>query len=68
MTDEAKKLFVAAMETLLYSWGSDTPPEAIWAGNEFIKFYEKETGKKIAGKLKEDGNDHVKIIELLKRS
>ena len=26
-----------AFKTLLYSWGGDTPPEAVWAANEFME-------------------------------
>ncbi len=26
-------------ETLLFSWGGDTPPEAIWAANEFLNHF-----------------------------
>ena len=33
------QLFKEAMNTLLSSWGSDTPPEAIWAANEFMDVY-----------------------------
>lgn len=28
-----------AFTTLLFSWGGDTPPEAIWAGNDFLKVF-----------------------------
>ncbi len=29
-----------AFTTLLYAWGGDTPPEAIWAANEFLRILE----------------------------
>ena len=35
-----KELFLKALQTLFYSWGGDTPPEAYWAGNEFIDYFE----------------------------
>lgn len=31
-----------AFNTLLYSWGSDTPPEAIWAANDFLESFEEQ--------------------------
>lgn len=33
---------VKALKTLMYSWGGDTPPEAIWTANELLEWYEKE--------------------------
>ena len=27
---KSKEKFLRSMSTLLYSWGSDTPPEVIW--------------------------------------
>ena len=44
MKDESRKLFFKAMCTLLYSWGGDTPQDAIWAANEMLDFYKNETG------------------------
>ena len=29
-TMKEKELFIKSIETLLYSWGSDTPNEVIW--------------------------------------
>ena len=42
-----KDLFIKALNTMLYSWGSDTPSEAHWALKEFVDFYEAETGKQL---------------------
>ena len=39
------KLLKTALSTLLHSWGSDTPPEAVWAYNEMIGFINKEYNK-----------------------
>ncbi len=33
--------FLDAMNTLLYSWGGDTPVEAIWAANKFLDLFKK---------------------------
>lgn len=32
-----KKKLKNAVNTLLYAWGGDTPPEAIWAFNELME-------------------------------
>lgn len=37
-----KELFIAALNTLFFSWGGDTPAEATWAGNDLLDWYEKE--------------------------
>lgn len=31
--------FKEAMGTLCYSWGGDTPPEAVWTANELMELY-----------------------------
>ena len=38
MDSYTNKKLISAINTLLHSWGSGTPPEAIWALNEFIEF------------------------------
>lgn len=50
-----KALFIDAIKTLLYSWGSDTPSEATWAANELLDFYEAETGHIMGVRLAEAG-------------
>ena len=35
-----KELFLKALSTLFWSWGSDTPSEAYWAANEFLDYFE----------------------------
>lgn len=34
--------FIEALNTMLFSWGGDTPPEALWAMTEFVKWLNKE--------------------------
>ena len=38
MNKESLKKLEETFETLLNSWGSDTPPEAIWTANNFLEF------------------------------
>jgi len=42
-----KDLFLKALRTMLYSWGGDTPAEVHWALDEFVQFYEAETGEQL---------------------
>lgn len=61
-----KKLFWKAFKTLLWSWGGDTPPEAIWTANELLDFFEASTGIKINGRLEED-SDNDEVLEIIKQ-
>lgn len=50
-----KSLLIAAIETLLFSWGMDTPPEAIWGLNELLDFIENEYDVSIPERFQEEG-------------
>jgi len=39
-----KELFLEALNTMMYSWGSDPPAEVHWALDTFLRFYQYETG------------------------
>ena len=55
-----KREFIESIKTLLYSWGSDTPPEAIWGLNELIDWFEKEYNTKIKHRFAElDEEDDI---------
>jgi len=43
--------------TLLYSWGSDTPPEATWAANDFLKLLSATHKELIGLEFKESYSD-----------
>ena len=45
------------LSTLFYSWGGDTPAEAIWAGNDFLNWLEKDKNIKIINRFKEPENN-----------
>lgn len=64
LNEKAKNLFGEAMSTLAVSWGGDTPPEAVWAFNEFLDFYEEITGVKIP-KVEEDNLDYDVQFKML---
>ena len=48
-------MFIKALQTLLFSWGGDPPPESVWAGNELLEWYEKEHNTKLKTRLTECG-------------
>lgn len=37
-----KKLFLAAINTLLASWGGEAPPEVFWGLNDLLLWYSEE--------------------------
>lgn len=56
------ELFIKALNTLGFSWGGDTPPEAVWGINEMLDFYEEETGKVIGLRMEEENSDNFETI------
>lgn len=53
-----KDEFINAMNGLLHSWGSDTPPEAIWGLNELVDWAEKEYNVTINNRFSEPYEDN----------
>jgi hypothetical protein len=49
-----KEALLKFLNTLLFSWGGDTPPEAIWAANDFLELWELNTGVTFPTKFVED--------------
>ena len=41
--------FKEAINTLLYSWGGDTPEEVVWGLNELMQWVEKEYDIQLEG-------------------
>lgn len=68
-----KELFIKSLNTLLSSWGSDTPCEVIWGANELLEWYELEYNVKLNIRFVEvsepdyEGN-FEKVIESIKNS
>lgn len=65
-----KELFLEALSTLFWSWGSEPPAEVIWGANELIDWYEKEYNVKINERFTEDidllAEQYDKVIKELK--
>lgn len=53
-----KEAFVKSLHTLLFSWGTETPPEAVWAANDFLQYYEEEMGIEIGARFDEEDWEH----------
>ena len=56
-------MFIEAIHTLLYSWGGDTPSEAVWGVNELLNFYEAETGISIGFRYNENWNENDIVVD-----
>jgi len=59
-----KDLFLNALSTLLFSWGGDTPPEAIWAANDFLDYFEKVNKITLSGRFEEDLSNNNLLEEI----
>lgn len=63
-----KKLFCQAINTLLWSFGSEPPAEVIWGVNELLDWYEDEYGVKLGVRLPEDedlGEESIKLMSAI---
>ena len=63
---KSKEKILKSMSTLLYSWGSDTPPEVIWGLNELLDWLEEEYDTTIDMRFQEDdGEQNEKVLSYL---
>jgi len=62
--DDLIKCFI----TLFYSWGSDAPPEAIWAANDFLNWFEKEFDSKIDIRFDENLENADEIFDKIRNT
>jgi hypothetical protein len=62
-----KELFIKALNTLLWSWGSDAPAEVVWGANELLEWYETEYNVALNARLNEDPmkieNSYKKVVQ-----
>jgi hypothetical protein len=65
---EYKNDFIKALETLFYSWGSEAPPEAYWAANELLDWFEKEFDSKIDDRFDENGENVEEIFDKIRNT
>ena len=64
------ELFVNALNTLFWSFGSEPPVEVIWGANDLLVWFEAEYGVQLENRFSEDLNtmsdDFNKVIEEIK--
>ena len=65
MAMKNKEEFIEVLNNLMWSWGSDTPPEAICVANELVEWVEKEFGITIDAEFEEDSDGQEEIFEEL---
>lgn len=62
-----KELFIKALNTLFWSFGSEPPAEVIWGANDLLEWVEVEYGVKLKNRFSEDldtmGDDFEAVIE-----
>jgi hypothetical protein len=60
-----KELFINALSTLFFSWGSDTPAEVFWGCNELLDWYEKEYNVTLGIRFDEENNNFDEVINVI---
>jgi hypothetical protein len=50
----SKQKLAEAIETLMFSWGGDTPPEAFWVLQELVDFINAEYNQQLVAPTEED--------------
>lgn len=63
-----KDLFLQALNTLFWSWGSEAPAEVSWGCNELLDWYETEYSVILGVRFEEDCQNYDKIIEAIKNN
>ena len=62
-----KELFIKALNTLFWSFGSEPPAEVVWGANDLLEWVEVEYGVKLKNRFSEDldtmGDDFEAVIE-----
>ena len=60
-----KEIFIEALSTLFFSWGSDTPAEVFWGCNELLDWYEKEYNVTLGIRFDEENNNFDEVINVI---
>jgi hypothetical protein len=58
--------FINSINTLFFSWGSDTPTEVYWGVNELLDWYEKEFNIELG--IRFDRDNYEEVIEAIRNS
>jgi hypothetical protein len=63
-----KELFISALNTLFWSWGSEAPAEVSWGCNDLLEWYEAEYNVLLNVRFEEDCQNYDKVIEAIRES
>lgn len=67
-----KEMFIKALETLFFSWGSEAPEEVSWGANDLLDWYEKEFGVTLNIRFEENEEtyelNYNEVIEAIRNS
>jgi hypothetical protein len=67
-----KEMLVKSLETLFFSWGSDTPDEVFWGANELLDWYAKEFNLSLGIRFERDeqtfNTNYDDVIEAIRNS
>jgi hypothetical protein len=62
-----KELFISALGTLFWSWGSEPPAEVYWGANELLDWYEAEYNVILGIRFNEEEENYEDVIETLRK-
>jgi hypothetical protein len=64
-----KDLFIKALSTLFFYWGSEAPAEVFWGANDLLDWFEKEYNVQLGIRFDEENPDNYNdVIEAIKNS
>jgi hypothetical protein len=63
-----KELFIAALDILFWSWGSEAPVEVVWGCNDLLIWYETEYDVLLNVRFEEDCQNYEKVIKAIRES
>jgi hypothetical protein len=63
-----KELFITALSSLFYDWGSDTPAEVFWGCNSLLEWYEKEYNLTLGVRFDEENPNFDDVISSIRKN
>jgi hypothetical protein len=64
-----KDLFIKAIGTLFFSWGSEAPSEVFWGANDLLEWFEKEHNVQLGIRFDEENPDNYNdVIDAIRNS
>jgi hypothetical protein len=63
-----KDIFISALDTLFWSWGSEPPAEVYWGANELLDWYEAEYNVILGIRFDEENENYEEVIEAIRNN